>query len=191
MGGYFLRGLDYAQRIVSGVRSDQWASSTPCSEWSMRDLVGHITAENLWAVELFAGKTVAEVGDALEGDVLGDDPIAAFNAAAVGARQASSAPGAMDMTVHVSFADLPGSAYASQLFLDMLIHGWDMAKASGQDATMDGELIAAAMPVASEIAELARQVGVYGTEFTPPAGSSDQDRLLAIVGRHGAWAPAA
>jgi hypothetical protein len=45
-------------KIVAGIRPEQWANATPCTEWDLRVLVNHVTYENLWAAELFAGKTM-------------------------------------------------------------------------------------------------------------------------------------
>jgi uncharacterized protein (TIGR03086 family) len=62
--------------VVVAVRADQWGSPTPCSEWSVRDLVNHVTSEDLWTVALMEGRTIEEVGSSLDGDLLGDEPVA-------------------------------------------------------------------------------------------------------------------
>lgn len=81
--------LDLFTDRVHAVRADQWGASTPCAEWSVRDLVNHLTAEQLWVPPLVSeGRTMAEVGDAFDGDVLGDDPVAAWDRAAAAARAA-------------------------------------------------------------------------------------------------------
>ena len=158
---------------------------TPCTEWDLRALVNHIAGENLWAAELFPGKTMADVGDALDGDVLGDDPIAMFNRSVAAAKAVVSAPGAVEATCHLSFGDYPGSEYAKQLFMDLLIHGWDVAKATGQDATLDPQLVEACYPVAEEAVAQFGQYGVFGTKVGVPADVSRQTSLLALVGRQG------
>jgi hypothetical protein len=58
------------QRVLA-VRDDQWHAVTPCSEWDVRALVNHLVGENLWVPPLFEGKSIADVGDQFDGDVLG------------------------------------------------------------------------------------------------------------------------
>jgi hypothetical protein len=82
-------------------------------------------------VELVQGRTIAEIGNRLEGDLAGDDPAGAYAASVRSATPAFTAPGAMEATCHLSFGDYSGSAYAAQLFTDSLIHGWDVATAHG------------------------------------------------------------
>ena len=54
---------------------EQWSGPTPCTEWDVRTLVNHVAGEYLWVPEMLAGKTIADVGDRLDGDLLGDDPL--------------------------------------------------------------------------------------------------------------------
>ena len=190
MGELYVRAMESAAMFVSGIREDAWHDPTPCTEWDLRVLVNHITFENLWAAELFPGKTMAEVGDRFNGDLLGDDPIGAFNRSVEAATAAVSAPGAMEAVTHLSFGDTPGSEYARQLFADMLIHGWDVAKASRQDAALDAALVDAGLPLAEEVAALAGGSGAFAAPVPIADGVPAQTRLLALVGRRADWAPA-
>ncbi len=180
-----VRALGSAQQYVAGIRVDQWADPTPCTEWDVRALVGHLVNENLWAGELFNGKTMAEVGDRLDGDLLGDDPAGAFTSSVAVAKEAVLAPGAMEAICHLSFGDYPGSEYAEQLFLDMLVHGWDVATATGQDARLAQDLVDACYPVAQKIAGAVRSagVGVLGEDLPVTSDADLQTRLLALLGR--------
>jgi uncharacterized protein (TIGR03086 family) len=184
-----VRAMESARRFVSQVKPDQWHVPTPCSEWDMRVLVNHITYENMWAAELFQGKTIAEVGNKYERDLLGDDPIAAYNRSVEVARPAALASGAMERMTHLSFGDYPGSEYASQLFLDLLIHGWDVAKAAGVDARLDPELVQAAMPYGERVAKDNGSTGVFDPVVKVGPDADPQTRLLAMVGRRADWKP--
>ena len=191
-GGYLpllLAAMDSAVRFVDGVKADQWTNATPCDEWDMRALVSHITYESLWAVELFAGKTMDEVGDRLEGDVVGSDPMGAFDAAVAQTRASATVPGVMEQVAHLSFGDFSGNDYAGQLFLDYLVHGWDVAKGSEQNATLDAGLCEACIPLALELTGMARAAGVaaFGTLLQGAEDAPAQMRLLAIVGRRADW----
>src|ERR1043166_2429090 len=70
-----------------------WASDTPCDGWDVRALVNHVTGEDLWTAPLLAGKTIADVGDRFDGDVLGDDPVGAFASGGSEATGASAEEG--------------------------------------------------------------------------------------------------
>ena len=190
MGEWYVRAMGSAARFVNGVGRGQWHDRTPCTEWDLRALVNHMTYENLWAAELFPGKTMAEVGDRFDGDVLGDDPISAFNRSVEAATAAVSVPGAMEAVCHLSFGDAPGAEYAKQLFGDMLIHGWDVAKASRQDAALDAALVDVGLPLAEEVASLAAGSGAFAAPVPVPDDAPAQTRLLAFVGRRADWRPA-
>ncbi len=123
-------------RIVA-ITADQWSAPTGCGGWDVRQLVNHIISGNLWAAELAAGGTIAEVGDRFDGDVAGADPVAAYDESAELAAAAFEAPGALDAPCAVSYGPVPGSLYAGHRFVDVLIHGWDVAAATGQDRTLD------------------------------------------------------
>jgi uncharacterized protein (TIGR03086 family) len=168
---------------LNAVRAGQWHDSTPCTEWDLKQVANHIIGENLWAAELFPGKTIADVGKRLDGDLAGDDPAAAYAASVGAASAAVSAPGAMQATCHLSFGDFSGSDYAAQLMLDTLIHGWDVAKASGQDTRLDPDLVAACLPVATELSTQFRSAGVFGEDLPVSADADAQTRLLAMLGR--------
>jgi uncharacterized protein (TIGR03086 family) len=182
-GQLYVRAMASMQRFIDGVRSDQWHAATPCTEWDVTQVANHVIGENLWAGELFAGKTVAQVGDHLDGDLAGTDPAAAYRQSAVMASAAVEAPGAMQTTCHLSFGDYSGADYAAQLFMDTLIHGWDIAQATGQDTHLDPELVAACGPVAQQLTSQFRGAGVFGEDLTASASADPQTQLLALVGR--------
>ena len=132
---------------------------------------------------MFAGQTVAEVGDEYEGDLLGGDPFGAWEAAARQAVDAVSAPGALDRTVHLSFGDFPGSEYAWQLSADHLIHGWDLAHAIGADEQLEPDLVEAIASWYVEREDLYRQVGAVADRVDVPDNADPQTKLLAAFGR--------
>ena len=162
---------------------DRWHDPTPDTEWDVRALVNHVIVEDLWAPPLMQGMTIAEVGDRFDGDQLGEDPEAAWAAAASASVAAVSEEGAMDRTVHVSFGDIPAREYVSQLTCDHLIHGWDLARAIGADETLDPELVDFAYDFLSPQVDGWRSAGVFGPRVDVPADASRQDQLLGLTGR--------
>lgn len=177
------RALDATHKIVAGIQPDQRTLPTPDEGWDVRALLNHIVSGNLWAVELTAGQTIDEVGDRLDGDMLGDDPLGAYDASAQAAAAAFEEAGALDAQCAVSYGPVPGSVYAGHRFIDVLIHGWDLAIATGQDATLDTALVAACLAVVEPQAGLMQASGSYGSHVDAPADADPQTRLLALLGR--------
>jgi len=105
------RALEATRSIFAGIAADQWGLPTPCADWDVRTLAIHVVSGNWWAYELGAGKTIEEVGDRLDGDVLGDDPVAAYDASAEVAAEVFRVPGAMSAPCAVSYGPVPGEVY--------------------------------------------------------------------------------
>ncbi len=175
--------LDATGRIVAGVRPDQWGRPTPCEGWDVRALLSHIVAGNLWVPELVAGRTIEEVGDRLDGDVLGSDPTVAYDASAAAAAAAFAAPGALEAPCAVSYGPVPGAVYAEHRFIDVAVHGWDLAVATGQDPTLEPGLVDACLAFVEPQLEMIAASGAFGQAVEPPAGADAQTRLLAHLGR--------
>ena len=175
--------LDATRVTVAGVTADQWTWATPNDGWDVRALLNHIVAGNLWAAELGAGRTIAEVGTRLDGDVLGGDPLAAYDASAAVAAATFEVPGALEAPCAVSYGPVPGSVYAGHRFIDVLIHGWDLAVATRQDTHLDQRLVEACFAVLEPQLNQLQASGAFGTEVAVPADADPQTRLLAVLGR--------
>jgi uncharacterized protein (TIGR03086 family) len=177
------QALQATRPFVAGVGPDQWTVVTPCEGWDVRALVNHLVSGNWWAAELAAGRSISEVGDRLDGDVLGDDPLGSYDASAAAAAQAFAAPGALDAPCAVSYGPVPGSVYAGHRVIDVLIHGWDLGKATRQDIGLDPGLVEACWDIVQRQVELLRGSGAFGEEITVPADADRQTHLLATLGR--------
>ena len=183
MGELYVRAMARTSAILDAVRADQWRGPTPCTEWDVKQVANHIIGENLWASELYQGKTIAEVGSTLDGDLAGEDPATAYRASVAAASTAVTAPGGMEAVCHLSFGDYSGSDYAAQLFLDTVIHGWDLAKATGQDTTLDPELVEACFTVIEPQKEMLLGSGAFGTDHEAEPGADRQTAMLELLGR--------
>ena len=177
-------------RLVERVEADQWQQPTPCSEWSVRDLVNHVVGEDLWTAPLLQGSTIQEVGDRFDGDLLGDDPVARVRAAAAEAVAAVADRLPRGGTVHLSYGEEHLDEYVYQLAADHLVHGWDLAVATGTDGTFDPELVGA---IAGWYADREDVYRLAGAVAPRPAESGDDalSQLVAAFGRDPAWSPAA
>jgi uncharacterized protein (TIGR03086 family) len=179
----YLRACDHFNETAHAIKPGDWGRETPCADWDVRALVDHIVVEQLWAPPLLDGLTIAEVGDRFDGDALGDDPVRSWDAAIRDARDAFSANPSLDQTVHLSFGDVPAEEYAWQMTMDLLIHGWDLARGIGADESMDDELVREIhdkmLPMMDDLAAS----GMFGPPVEADDAASPSVRLLALFGR--------
>jgi uncharacterized protein (TIGR03086 family) len=172
--------------LVAGVGMEQWHDDTPCSEWDVRTLVQHLLSEQLWVPPMFEGLTIEQVGDRFDGDLMGDDASAwapLLDSAMEQAHAVVAQPGALARTVHLSFGDFGGQEYVIQLTADLAIHGWDLARATGQDDTLDPAVVALLLSWTEANAELLAGSGLFGPAVETGAGAPDDVRLLGLLGR--------
>jgi uncharacterized protein (TIGR03086 family) len=185
IGELHAQALEKTGRIVAGIKPGQWQADTPCDGWDVHALLNHLVAGNLWAAELGTGATIDEVADRLDGDMLGADPAASYATSAAAAAATFRRPGAMNAPCAVSYGPVPGSVYAGHRFLDVFVHGWDLAVATGQDPELDPGLMRACRAVIEPQVAAFRAAGVFGAEQPVPPDATDQQRFLAMLGRHG------
>src|SRR6478735_11826839 len=156
--------LDATRVVVAGITPDQWSLPTPCDDWDVRALLNHVVAGNWWASRLAAGETIEAVGAAYDGDVVGSVAIDAYDASATAAAAAFEADGALDAPCAVSYGPVPGSVYAGHRFVDVLIHGWDLATATGQPSPVTPELAAACWEGVEPQKSVLRGSGMFGAD---------------------------
>ena len=181
------RAVEHWAARVAAVKNEQWGDPTPCAEWSVRELVNHVVSEELWAAPLLRGQTIEEVGGQFDGDVLGDDPLGRARMAADDAVAIVEAIVPSGGRVQLSYGEEDMGEYVRQLCADHLIHGWDLAAATGGNTSMDPELVAEVGVWFAEREAMYRGAGVVGPR---PSGAGDpQSDLLAGFGRMSQWGP--
>lgn len=167
--------------VVAAVPATAWAAPSPCSEWTVRDVLCHLTSEHLWAPRLLRGESLEQVGDAYDGDVLGADPLAAWRRAMTTSMLAWAQADPAER-VQTSLGPIEVAEYAHQMLLDLTVHGWDLAAGAGTpytpvpDAVEDG--------IAYERPQVER--GLKEGIFAPPTGYQGENRLgvlLSLTGR--------
>jgi len=172
--------------LVDGVGPRQWHDDTPCSAWDVRTLTHHMLYEQRWVPPLCDGQTIEEIGEGFEGDLLGDNVSAWADLVGFSIDEAHAAvarPGVLDRTVHLSFGDFPGQEYVIQLTADLAIHGWDLARATGQDAAIDPGAVALLLPWAQARADFLTGSGMFGSRINVSPDAPDDIRLLGLLGR--------
>jgi uncharacterized protein (TIGR03086 family) len=167
---------------VDAVAPDQWDDEA-LPGWTVGDLVAHLVSENLWVPPLLAGEPAAEGRFPDEtSDLLGSDPFIGWESAADDALSAFAEDDALMRTVHLTRGPTPATEYIGEMIADLVVHAWDLARATDGDTDLEPELITAALVLAERLPD----DGVSGL-FDPPIPVSDsappQVRLLARFGR--------
>jgi uncharacterized protein (TIGR03086 family) len=166
------------------VAPDAWDQTTRCCpDWTIRDLVNHVVNENKWIPPLLAGKTIADVGNSLDGDLLGNDPIQAYRRASTDVLDAMGRDGSLERTVQLSSGPTPAEHYLAEVLSDQIIHTWDLASSIGTGETLDPSLVEFAGATLRPLAEMWRAGGALGPPVEVDAGADDQTKLLALLGR--------
>src|SRR5688572_25668793 len=151
------RTTESTGRIIAGARPDQYDNPTPCAEWKVRDVLNHVIGGNHFFAAAAAGQSLP-TGEGT--DLVGDDPAGAYAQGAKAALEAWRAPGAAERIVTLPIGDIPGALATGLHFVDHLVHGWDLAKATAQEDLVDQDLAAAAFGLVNgNIGDDLRQAG--------------------------------
>jgi uncharacterized protein (TIGR03086 family) len=177
--------LGVTGQLISAVRNEQWAAPTPCPDWRVRDLVSHVVAGNTLFASALRGQPPAPGGlvpadPGQPADVLA----AAYWDSADNLLEAFHQPGALERSVTVPFNTVPGIAALHLRITELLVHGWDLARATGQRPAFPDDL--AAQELAFTRSKLA-DIPPGRSPFGPPQPVADDaaaiDRLAACLGR--------
>lgn len=185
------QALSITGGLVAGVGDGQWGAPTPCTGWTVRDLVNHLVVGHRAFAMLLRGEPLAEVRKLSGGDQLGADAVAAYRESAADLLAAFGQPGVMERTVTVPIGEVPGLVALHLRLVEALVHGWDLARATDQPVTFPPGL--AEQELDFTIAKLA-DVPPGHSPFAPPqpapGNAPTLDRLAAHLGRPPTWHPA-
>jgi uncharacterized protein (TIGR03086 family) len=160
---------------VGAITPDQLENATPCAEFTVRAVLEHMIGGATMFAAAFRGD---EPGEAETDDVL-----AGFGPALTGLAEAISAPGALERTVAAPFGEVPGETFARFVVLDGLVHGWDMATATGQPYDPSDALVADVRAFAEGALAPLRDGTTFAEPVEPPPSASPIERLAAFTGR--------
>lgn len=172
-------------RFVASVTSDHLALPTPCAEWDARALLNHLvgTLALHRALMTDTAPTVNMVPGGLpDVDVLGARPVAAYRTGVEGVLAVTD-DDALARTHATPLGDMPGAVLCGFSTLDVLVHGWDLARATGQDATLDADLADQLLAFAREAINDDIRAPQIGPEVAIAADAPATDRLVAFMGR--------
>lgn len=176
-----------AERIVARVGHDQFGAPTPCTDWTVGGLLNHLVGTlRVLSARLTEQEPVvrARPGGLPEDDLLGDDHVAAYATAASALAAVIGVPGALERDYPTPVGPLPGSLLAETAVLDLVVHGWDLATSTGQDARIDDALARHVLDFATGFVREPMRGRVFAAAVAVPAvDASAADRLLGFLGR--------
>jgi len=163
---------------VESVPDDRWTSATPCSDWTARDLVRHVVDTQ----GLFLGFVDRTLPDSVSVD---DVPVAAWSSARDVVQAGLDDPAVATME-YDAFGGRSTFEKGVGTFLcaDLVVHGWDLARATGQDESMDLAEVSRVRTDMAKMGDMLRSPGAFGPEVAAPDGADEQSELLAFLGRH-------
>jgi uncharacterized protein (TIGR03086 family) len=161
--------------VVAGITPDQLDNPTPCAEFTVRGVLEHMIGGATAFAAAYRGAKSAEP------DLR--DPLGSFGPALGDLVAAICVPGALDRTVQAPFGEVPGDTFARFVALDGLVHGWDLATATGQAYDPPDELVAAADAFAHQAIDPMRDGKTFADAVEPTPGSSAIERLANYTGR--------
>ena len=181
----FDRAIASTADVVKATPAGLMSARTPCTEWDVRALLNHVIG-TLWLAEGLladqAPRYPMAPGGLPPGDLAGDDPAAAYAEAAAAALAA--AEGDALTRGHVTpLGEMPGPALAGFTTLDILVHGWDLAKATGQPATLDDTLAAHVLTFAEQAITPGSRAPRIGPAVPVAVDAPLTERLVAFLGR--------
>jgi uncharacterized protein (TIGR03086 family) len=169
------RGQEVFAGVLVTVTPAQLSLPSPCADWDVRGVIDHVLGGNQ-LVQKRAGRTPP---------ALPEDLVAAHALSARGAQETFAAPDGLTRMFELPFGPVSGARFIGFRTIDLLIHAWDIAKATGQSTDLDHELCDYARPAAEErMGPHFRGEGrPFGPEQPCPPDCSPADRLAAYLGR--------
>jgi uncharacterized protein (TIGR03086 family) len=180
------RACAATESIVDQVTPADYGLATPCTEWTVHDLLNHLIGTLHLGAALLSGNGPAVnmvPGEVPADDLVGDDPVKAYRIGVEALLAAANAEDPIARTIDTPLGPMPGGVLVGFTTLDIVVHGWDVARALGNDTTLDSGL-------AEDVLSFAR-VGVtddnrgvrIGPEITVDPAASPTDRLVGYLGR--------
>ena len=176
------RAIAATKKTLAQVSANQLTDKTPCAEWNVSGLINHIVGGQYF----FAGAAAGEAPGEDSPDFSAGDYVAAFEEGSSKCVAAFQVPGAMEKMFTLPFGTMPGVAFAGLAAMDTFTHGWDLARATGQNTDLDPELSKQLLEGAkTNISDAIRneQGSPFGFVQSAPAGSTAADELAAYLGR--------
>lgn len=186
----YRHGLRFFTAQVDEVRAGDWDRPSPCAGWTARDVLGHVGEATGMGVRILGGGDLTFTRHDPPGSVVGDDPASWWHGLAKEAIDTLTGDIDLDRVVDSPMGPRPVSEGLSFPAVDLFIHGWDLAAATGKSANLPNEAIAFTRMMFEHVPEeRARSAGVFGAARPAPDGASATAALIAWTGRDPGWHP--
>lgn len=171
-------------KVVANITPDQLGASTPCPDWDVRTLLNHLVAVNLFFASVAEG-TVPDREPFFEQNYLSDDLASSYDDSITRVRAAFDAPGASEKDYELPGFTMPGSALQAITLSDNVVHGWDLATATGQQLAVSDDLALATMEAIKPLpmAQPEARGRTFAQIVDVPDDAPALDKLIAFAGR--------
>ena len=174
------RWLASVGELISSIRPEQWAAPTPCTDWTVRELVSHLVGMNRVFAALLADEPPPRRGGAGAAE---EDLVRAYRESAAALLAAFSQPGALDRSYRGPLGAATGAERLQIRLYDLLAHGWDLARATGQPAQLPDDAAEHALAFARVQIVDSTRPGRFGPVQVVSPEAPAIDRLVAFLGR--------
>lgn len=181
-------GLDFFTRVVRAVPGDRWDSPSPCAGWAAKDVLGHVGEATEMGARILRGGDMAFRRHEPPSSSIVGDPVAWWTGLADNAADALDTVRDLDAIVDSPMGARPIREGLSFPAVDLFIHGWDLASATGQAVTIPDEAIAFTLGLFEKVPdEVARTATVFSPAREAPSGATPTEALIAFTGRDPRW----
>ncbi len=180
----YLRAGQHVLATAAAVDGSRWSAPSPCAGWTAGHVAGHLVdAAGQTAALLLGAPAVTPTGDpvALRG-LAGEDPAARLREA-VDPLVAQVRALDVRASVPTPHGDLPAERFLAMALVEPVVHGWDLAVATGSPVRLDDDAVASLLAAAEAMGGQLAATGMYAPALPVPGAASPQERLLALLGR--------
>jgi uncharacterized protein (TIGR03086 family) len=174
------RASDAVAGLIANIRPGQWSAPTPCTDWTVRQVVNHLIGMNRVFAALLAGQPPPPRPSA---DHVEDDPVGAYRDSAATLRAAFGRPGVLERTYRGPLGTATGAERLQIRLYDLLAHGWDLAQATGQPASLPDDLAEQSLAFARTQLTGQARPGRFGPAQSAAEQAPAIERLAAFLGR--------
>jgi uncharacterized protein (TIGR03086 family) len=176
--------------VARNVKPDQLDARTPCADWDVRAVVNHLMFWSAFRSELAARKESAPADDPIDEktDFTAERDWPRTMAAQLERAVAAwGEPGATEGDTGLAGGSMPARMIAMMMLGELVVHGWDLARATGQPLTADATTLETVHEMAVTMGPQGRKMGAFGDEVSVPDTAPMLDQVLALSGRDPQW----